>query len=176
MVAPKKDRLSNTQIGISYPHSKVHRGDLYQVTVSSTDLANDKWLSLATPAAVAAQWHITFSAALDGTAKVEFIEDATYATAGTTTGTATAYNMHRGKDDYAVAMIANSSSVSGGTTIMGILLPGGRVGQSDGVAGETRQGLEWITNPAKKYLVRVINKAGAAKAASLEVNFYIREE
>lgn len=173
MVRAKTDALTHTPVVIESIHHEIHEGEMYQVGVSSTSLGNDKWLSLATPGSASAQMHFTFNASLDGTCQVELIEDATYATAGTTTGTATAYNMHRGKSDFSVAMIANSSTVTGGTALIQTILPGGKVGQAAGVAGGSRPGLEWITDPTKKYLMRVINKAGAAKAASLEVNFYI---
>lgn len=154
------------------PHHEVHEGEMWQANVNSTSLANDKWLALATNGAIGMQAHFTFAGELDGTALLELIEGATYSTTGTTTASTVAYNMHRGKSPSTYAIIKNSSSVTGGTIVATEIIPGGKVGVASPGAAGTRPGLEWITDPTKTYIVRLTNKAGAAKAANLAVNFY----
>ena len=171
MVTSKRDSLSGAPVGIDITKHHVHDGNMYQVGVTSTALANDGWLSLATPNPCGGQMHFTFNGSLDGTCQIDLLEGSSYAMTGTTTSTATAYNMHRGKGDFPAKMIKNSSAISSGTTPMSVVLPGGSKTFSAGMAGGTRTGLHWITDPTKNYLMRITNKAGAAKAASLEVNF-----
>ena len=74
MVTSKRDELSGAPTTIDYVHHEIHEGDMYQVSVSSTALANDGWLALATPNPCAGQMHFTFNAALDGTCQVELLE------------------------------------------------------------------------------------------------------
>ena len=153
MVTSKRDELTGTPVTIDYVHHEIHEGDMYQVSAVSTSLANDGWLSLATPIPCGGQMHFTFNGLLDGTCQIDLIEGSSYSLTGTTTSTATAYNVHRGKGDFAAKMIKNSSAISSGTTVMSVVLPGGSKTFSAGIAGGTRQGLEWITDPAQSYLM-----------------------
>ena len=171
----KKDELTGAAITIDFPHHEIHEGDLYQVNISSTSIANAAWLSIATPGAIGAASHFTFTGALDGSAQLELIEGATYSSSGTVTSTATAFNMHRNKGDYAVKMIVNSSVITGGTAISREIIPGGEKVQSVAGSGGSRPGLEWITDATKTYIVKLTNKAGAAKAATVSVNFYTHD-
>lgn len=168
----RMDEMTGWAVTIDGPHHEVHEGDMWQCNVSSTSVANDKWLSLATNGAIGIQAHFTFTGELDGTALLELIEGATYSTTGSTTASTVAYNMHRGKSPSTYSIIKNSSAVSGGTTLVTEVIPGGEAKQSAPGAAGTRPGLEWITDPTKTYIVRLTNKAGAAKAASVAVNFY----
>lgn len=169
----KRTKGDNVTEVIDHVEVEVHDGEIYQTDVQSTSLANDTWLSLATNGAIGAPAHFTFLGALDGNAMIELLEDATYSTAGTATSTASAMNLNRNRDDYAVKMITNSSVVTGGTVLHREVLPGGAKNFSGAGAGGSRPHLHWVTDPTKKYLVRIINKAGAAKAANLVVDFHI---
>lgn len=171
----KKDKLTGALLTISYEHHEVHDGNMYEAAIGSTSIANDGWISLATPAAIGVQAHFTFEGSLDGNALLELFEDPTYATAGAATSTTPARNMHRGKSDFPGDMIVNSSSITGGTSLVRVMLPGGKGGNAGAGTGGSRHGLEWITNPTKKYLVQLTNKAGQAKAGSLSVNFYTHD-
>ena len=172
MSVMKKDKLTGAAITISYEHHEVHDGSMYQVSIGSTSIANDGWLSLATPGPIGVQAHFTFEGGLDGNAVLELFEDATYSTTGTATSTTPTRNLHRGKSDLAVDMITNSSSITGGTSLSRTVIPGGSKKDSGAGTGGSRQGLEWITRSTSTYIVQLTNKAGSAKAGSLSVNFY----
>lgn len=162
-------------ITIDWAHHEVHDGEMYICSVTSTSIANDAWLSLATNGAIGQQAHFTFGAECGGDAIIQIIEYTKmgeYSTAGTDTASTVAYNMNRNMSD-TFPVIKNSSVISSSGVILAqTYLPAGKGPSAQSGGAGTRADVEFITHPDKAYLVRMINKSGAAKGGGLTINFY----
>ena len=167
-VVGKSDKLTNASVTIDYPHHEIHDGELYEVCFYDATLANTASINISTPNPIGATAHFTFDGGCGGDALLELLEGATV-TGG---DAATAVNMNRNYDDSAISVVTDTTLGGTPTTLVAEFLPGGQRQQAAGASGGTRPGLEWITNPAKSYAVRITNLSGAEKPASIAVNFY----
>ena len=164
----KRDKLTNATVTIDFPHHEIHDGELFEVYLYDATLANTASINISTPNPIGATAHFTFDGGCGGDALLELLEGATV-----TGGDAVVvHNMNRNYDDSSLAAVTNTTLGGTPTTLVSVFMPGGQRQQAAGASGGTREGLEWITDPAKSYAVRVTNLSGAEKPASIAVNFY----
>jgi len=149
-------------------HSRVHQGVMYTASYRAAALADDGELDMVitTPAD---DWpHLTISPAIDGVADFDF-----YEAAQITGGTAvSSHNHNRNSSNTFGGSIVHSPTVSsaGDPLLIGYVIPGGRGPHSAGASGGF--GLEWALKASTSYLVRLTNRAGGVKRASIVFNFY----
>lgn len=166
------DTLTGALLTIDYAHHEVHDGDFYETSVVDLVLANDATLVIGATIPAATYCHFTFDAACGGDALVELLEGPTFAG-----GSAVAIqNANRNAADAGFSALKNPTL--GGAPVVippeGFILAGGKGPNAGGAAGGARAGVEIITKASTTYAIRLTNKSGNTKPASIAVGFYIK--
>lgn len=163
------DAIVDSVVGITVPHYEIHEGDTFQSSYKSPNaspVADDGTIELLiTTAAKTA--HIVFDVACGGDAELVVIEAPTVNDPGTPL---VEHNMNRASGTAATVTAAHTPTVVGGTTIHNSFIPGGTKQQAQG--GRLRVDTEWIFKTSTAYLIRGINRAGAAQPMSAGAQWY----
>jgi hypothetical protein len=149
-------------------HSEIHKGEMYFGSVFEAALADDGVLSFSTPDPIGAAVHFTFAAACGGDAEVELLEGHTVSGGDAIT----IRNMKRDKADSGLAALKDTTIGGTPVTLAHVSLPGGSGPHAGGGSVGSRANMEWITDAAKSYAIRVTNRSGGNAATSIVVNFY----
>ena len=155
---------------IDFEHHEIHEGDTYDTSYLLAVLANagNLDLLLVTPAAILP--HVVFSATCGGDADLLLYE----ATVTTNDGTPLPRrNKRRDSGKTAQVTSFHTPTVAGGsegTLLFSVFLPGGEKNQASGGSASSRS--EWILKSSTKYLLRLTNRAGAGKRASINAEWY----
>ncbi len=153
---------------ISIPHQRVHKGEMWSITYTAPELADDGTIILAFQVPASKVYHMTSDVGCGGDATVELIEGATI----TDKVTHPVYNMNREIGDAGAPTAWLDPTLADGTVRVNSGLPGGQKNQSSSAVGGTRPGLEWVCNENTTYALRLTNLAGATKMAFVAVNLY----
>jgi hypothetical protein len=148
--------------GVADAHTRIHRGEMYRVGLIVASVSDNASVDiiLTTPED---DWpHVVLHPALDGSADVLFYEGPTF-----TGGTAmTPRNLKRTSTNTWGGTVVHTPSVSGvGTLLMECHIPGGTGPHASG--GGNGFDEEWVLKAETSYLIRLTNRAGQAKRASL---------
>lgn len=157
---------------IDYPHHTIHEGELWYLDLFSGSVADNGSIILAGIMPVTHQQHFTLAGACGGDATIELIEGCSFSASGSAR---LPYNMNRYVGDAGAITCYENPTLSGGTVLQKMFLPGGAGPFAGGGHQGTRQGLEWVTNPGVAYAVRLTNRSGGAQDGWLGINFYQEE-
>jgi hypothetical protein len=161
---------NNIQRTITIIHDHVHDGLYFEIDHVDLSLANNGTINFHFEATDSAtkEAHMTVGPSLDGTCLVEIYEDPTVDAAGTAQ-----VPINRNYDSSTLSgwtVTRDSTYTDTGTKKATFIVPGGTGGASKGAV--LRDGLERIFGPEHTYFVRITNKAGTAKVASLQCTWY----
>lgn len=163
-----KDKTTNNEIVIDAVHYKVHDEQYYNITYSNTIASGGTTEFYINTGS--GKMHATFNIACSGGAKARLLEGVTTTANGTLVKT---YNMHRSSTNSCTSISYHSStwSTNAEVTIYSSLIAGG-VNPGNLFGTEARPGTEWILKASTKYLIQIINQAGATITAVLNTEFY----
>ena len=168
-IAYPLDEITNSVPVISYPHHKVHDGDMYQTHTMNLALADDASLDIVF---VVREYeaHANFSAAIGGDAYAFLYENTAPVDYGTPL---TIWCMNRVANKIATAGAYTAPTHSNiGAELNGSVIPGGSGHPLAAAGGVARTNTEWILHPDRNYLARITNKSGGAVVASMMVQWY----
>jgi hypothetical protein len=149
-------------------HHEVHEGETFNASAFIVDLADDANLVMLLVTAAGVESHLTFELACGGDAEVQFYEDTTTSNQGV--GIAER-NMKRSSANVATTVVTKAPTVTlDGTLLFNKAIPGGTGGNAAG--GSVRDDTEWILAPNKQYLIRLFNRSGNPKIASIVSQWY----
>ncbi len=152
------------EIVTSAEHQRVHNGEMWMISAMVEDASDDANLDLVltTPAA---EFHVTFQIAAEGSAIVFVYED-TVLDDPVGGSAAVVKNANRVVGDAGAPTALIGPTVTGvGTLLLNQSLPGGTGGNASGGQGE--RGTEMVLAPSTNYLFRVTNKKGNASTMSI---------
>lgn len=165
-----RERITGATRVITSDHANIHDGEGFELSISAEGVADNGTvlIELTTPAVRYAHLKQISPWAEGGVASIDILEGST-SSGGTD---ATPVNKKRVGTPVAATVTAKTGvTPSGGTAIMPpVLFGGGGAGQ--GTAGGNSMDNEWVLKPETKYVIRVTNLAGAAKALSLYLFWY----
>ena len=151
------------------PHTRIHQGAMFTASYRTADLDNAANLDLilTTPAD---DWpHLIAKPAIGGGADFSFYEAPAF-----TGGTAVAaHNNNRNSARTYGGAIVHTPTVTepGSPLLLGVYLPGGTGGQATGSAGVGFEA-EWVLKASTSYLIRLTNRSGQSRRASIALMFY----
>lgn len=167
---PIDTQYTNSLIVMDSVHYEIHEGDYYSVVYKSPDaspIADNGVITLAIRTA-GNLLHMVATASFGGDAEIELLEESTLAG-----GVAQKINNHNrySSNVSSVSSVLLNPTVTGGTLLSNIFLPGGSSGNASvGIMGGFRE--EWILKTNTIYVVRATNRAGSAQPGSLDVAWY----
>jgi len=172
--APKRSGSSTGPlVTIDYAHHETHASNMYIVThklVDTDSLADDASLDLHMILSTDYDCHAVFWGAIGGDFEGILYEGPTCDTDGSAF---TPINMDRGSTDASSVTVQINPTVNAvGDKLMDIYAPGGEGPRSGGAIAALREGTEWILGAGNEYLVRITNRAGAAKMAAIGAQWY----
>ena len=165
------DALRNdAYISIGYGHEKIHDSEMYTVSYYWASVADSGTAMLSGIIPAGMYPHTEFEMSVGGSAVFSMIEGGTL-----TGGTAvTAFNRNRNALIPSVGTIAqHSGTLTGGSTIYQIFLPGG--GKNFAVGGGASSESEFIHKAGVTTTWQVVNISGGAIGVSMEATFYDEE-
>ena len=152
---------------ITTPHREVHLGNSYYFSYMDESVDDNGTIDVMICVGSTKELHTIFRFSSGGDAFGYIIENPTISA---TVTTIPIYNMNRTSSNTSDATCYATPTTSGGTAIVSIVMPGG--GKQFSIGGATRNGAEWILQKDRNYVFRVINKGGAAKAVSFDIEWY----
>lgn len=152
-------------IQLDLAHERIHLGQIWTASSSTTALANGGTVTL-TLTADDIQPHMEFNVAAGGNSWMKIYEGGTLAGGVTLTP----YNRNRGISDTPASSINYGGTVTGGTLIYTSYIPGGSGPQKAG--GILRSENEIIGNTSTVYNVDIVNISGGTSNVSMEVDWY----
>lgn len=162
------DPLSPTLGAIELPHKKIHEGVMYQASTIVSTLADDGNIDMLIRVSSVSDAHSVFNINSGGEAWGYLYENPTVTANGTEL---TPRNLHRCHTDTSGTKVYIAPTVTNvGTNLAEGVIPGGQ--KKEAIGGQLRDTTEWILKDGNVYLLRGVNKGGAAKNMSLEVEFY----
>jgi hypothetical protein len=151
----------------SYPHTLIDQGRMWHCSTSSASLADGDSLDMIISPPPGDFIGMLLEGACGGDAEFLFYEGVVF-TGGSVE---TVYNLKRTVNrQWRGTMTTGATVSSPGTLLSTQFLPGGQKNQAAGASGTIE--LPWILNVNKVYLVRLTNRAGGAKRASIGCNHY----
>ena len=148
-------------------HARVHQGAMWHCSSLVTALSDGASLDMVITAPTNDNPHMMMEAACGGDAELLFYEGVLFS-GGTTE---TVYNHKRTASDVWAGIVLTSPTItSTGTQLSVKFMPGGSHGQAQGSAQSFDQ--EWIIRNDSSYLLRLTNRSGSAKRASLGCSHY----
>lgn len=171
--APMRWGSTGPAIVVNYPHHEIHGGNMFIVSYKTPDtdaLADDGTIDLHLAFTTDKDAHAVFQVHTGGDAEVLFFESPTVATSDGVD--MTPINMNRGSTNAGFATVTRNPTVSSdGTQLLNIFVPGGTF-LSGGGQSQLRDNTEWVLGRGGEYMVRLINRAGSAQPACVEVQWY----
>lgn len=168
--APRLDKYTEALMTVDYAHHEIHSGNTFRVCTTAVSLAdNGKQEFVITVGSTPC--HAVYEGNCGGNAMLELYESPT-GVSGTNAYTPRALNRVTGDSVTTVtSVISNPDAIAAdGTSLSGRLVAGGTGGNATGGSVGTR--IEHVLKPSTVYLLRLTNVAGAAKAASLCLDWY----
>jgi len=150
-------------------HHKIHEGDLWNLEMYSGSVSDNGSIILAGIMPAGYEQHFTIAGACGGDATLELIEGCDFSASGTAV---LPHNMNRRVGDSGAMDCYENPTITGGTVLQKMFLPGGSGPRAGGSHIGTREGLEWVTNPGESYAVRLTNVSGGGQDCWLGINFY----
>lgn len=162
------DTLTGVPIVIDYDHSKVHKGKMYNVSQYYTAAAGATINMMIV--AGADELHAKLAVQSTGQCLVKFYGGITSSANGTT---CTVINMNRNSTNTTTAIAFYNATWSTNTENLldTVLIAGGNIPAAR-IGGEARQNTEWELKANTKYLVSLVNQAGATITATINAQFY----
>lgn len=156
---------------IDVAHRKIHEGNAYVHHQANSSVADGAFLEFVVRTGSDELLHSTFAAQAGGDTFFELF-DLTTGSLHAVAGSVSPMNRKFTIADNAVTAIFTTPSVEAvGERKIISLIAGGTGGNAGGGSGEQRD--EHILKPDTDYLLRATNIAGAGKAISLQIDFYI---
>lgn len=151
------------------PHTQVHRGRMFTAHTINESLSDNASMDVAiTPPAD--DWpHLIVEPGISGTSELRFYEGATV-----TGGVAMpAHNHLRTSSRVFGGTIVSAPTVSdtGSPLLLGMVVPGGAGPMAVGAA-QSGFDTEWALKAGTTYLIRLTNRSGQTRRASLVLTFY----
>ena len=157
---------------ITLSHSKVHRGRFFTLSKIFTGIGNNASVEFLIRVGSQYSHHAVCNVAAGGDADIELYEGPTVSAEGTPIA---AINNNRFSSIVADGTYFHTPTLGGdGTLLMQDFIPGGGPFLSGGGSdtGLVRSGTEFIMKTNTDYLLRGINRSGAAATLALACGFY----
>lgn len=161
------DAVTGAMLGVDTPHSKIHSGTMYSVSISKSAMGVGATLRLKFTAPPVKKAHLQILATTSGQALFEFHENPTmHAPPGG--GAETARNRERSIADLStMAAILSDPAVD----VEGTILESQIIGSGKNAGGTPRGDGEWILLPTEDYDV-LITSQSAANICTITINWY----
>ena len=169
--ALEMDEITGAQVTIPVVHHEVHEAEMFTVSLVALAVANNAAIEILLRVGATEYAHFTFFASCGGTAEIELVENPTVNVQGTAM---VEFNNQRPSAHLAEVSAFHTPTVVGGTVILEGILPGGTGGNSAG--GLLRNSTEFILKLNEDYVIRVTNRSGNAKAASIIAQWYEEDD
>ena len=161
------DENVSSLANITTPHQQVHKGHGYYFSYLDESVADNGTLDVMLSVGSNKHLHTIFRFSSGGDAYGYILENPSVSASVTTIPI---YNMNRASSNTTDAIAYATPTTTGGTSLVSVVMPGG--GKQFSIGGATRNGAEWILKKDRNYVFRVVNKGGAAKAVSFDVEWY----
>jgi len=162
------DPVSGVPIQIGSPHHEIHEGDAYEVCFANSALADNGSISFHLTNGAVKQMHTVVGIGVGGDALVQIFETPLSATSGTGV---TPVNQNRSSSSTSgVTVLRDATIGTDGTVIKQFMIGGGTGGNASG--SDSVFVRELVLPVSGVYEYKLTNLGGAAKVASLSVNWY----
>lgn len=157
-----------------WDHALIHQGKTYIFGHFQANLGNNGTINLALGASGSKNLHSYFTLSAEGKGIVDFLRQVTAITGGTAL---TPRNKHGSFPDAPLSVATatlNPTTITGGTLMPSLLIPGGSGGLTAGATATNRD--EWVISAGQIGVFRFTNTAGVAKDVSFNILFYESDE
>jgi len=148
--------------------TRIHSGVMYTVSIAQASLGASGLMEIAFKANGTNDLHYYFKVAAEGKGWINIRRNATSIVGGTVQ---TPRNRNGSYSDSSTALVTlNPSTVTGGTSIFDLFVPGGFGGMASGAVGSMCS--EWVVPAGTMDVLAFSNTAGVARDVSFEISFY----